>query len=51
MNQDLSVFEPILLKLKDHEEDVISIKGRMFLVRPASQDDLDRIAKGPRSMD
>lgn len=40
------VFEDQLFKLAPHEEEIIYIRGKAFLVRPADQADVERLAKG-----
>lgn len=44
-------FEEHLLQMKEHEQDVIWIKGRPFIVQPATIDDIERINKGYFCMD
>lgn len=40
-----------LLELKLHEQDLIMIGGRQFVVSPATEDDIERIGKGFECMD
>jgi hypothetical protein len=40
-----------LLELKPHEQDVIFINGRPFVIAPATEDDIERISKGVICMD
>jgi len=35
-----------LLKLKDDEEDIVIIQGRAFVVKPATEADVERVGKG-----
>ncbi len=44
-------FEEQLMQMKLHEEDVIWINGKAFLVRPATDNDVERIGKGYFCMD
>ncbi|MCZ8520152.1 MULTISPECIES: hypothetical protein [Paenibacillus] len=43
--------EEEILSLKDHEQIVIHIGDRKFVVQPATEDDLDKINKGIICMD
>lgn len=40
-----------LLKMQHHEEEIIWIGDRQFLVSPATEDDIERLTKGFESMD
>jgi hypothetical protein len=51
MKNDFSQYEQRLLQMKEHEEEVIIVKGNMFLVRPATAKDIERVAKGFKCMD
>lgn len=44
-------FEEHLLQMKEYEQEVIWIKGRPFIVQPATNDDIERINKGYFCMD
>lgn len=44
-------YEENILQLKDHEQMVIWIEGRAFIVQPATADDIERINKGYFCMD
>lgn len=44
-------FEDRILQLEEHEEDVIFIKGRPYLIKPATEDDIERVNKGFFVMD
>jgi hypothetical protein len=51
MNDRNIPFEEHLLQMKEHEQEVIVIKGRAFLIQPATGDDIKRIGKGYFCMD
>jgi hypothetical protein len=51
MNEVLSKYEAKLLAMKEHEEEVVIIKGHMFLIRPATQADIERASKSSFCMD
>lgn len=38
--------EQHLLELKEHEQEVIWISGRAFIIQPATEEDIERIEKG-----
>jgi hypothetical protein len=44
-------YEDHILSLKEGEEDVIVIKGKPFVVSPATEADVERIGKGFFVMD
>jgi hypothetical protein len=51
MDQPKLVFEEHIMAMQPHEEEVIWIRGKAFLVRPASDNDIERVTKGYFCMD
>jgi hypothetical protein len=45
------VFEEHVMAMLPHEEEIIVIRGKSFLVRPASELDVERVNKGYFCMD
>ncbi|AFC32161.1 hypothetical protein PM3016_5461 [Paenibacillus mucilaginosus 3016] len=39
-------YEERILELKEHEQEIIVIKGRAFIITPATLDDVERITSG-----
>lgn len=44
-------FEDHISSLKEGDEEIIHIKGRPFVITPATEDDIERIKKGFFVMD
>lgn len=51
MNETKFPYEDHLLQLQEGQEDIIIIKGRAFVISPATEDDIERVSKGFFVMD
>ncbi|WP_281885642.1 hypothetical protein [Paenibacillus sp. YYML68] len=52
MGQELQeTFEEVVMNLKEHEEVIVRVRDRAYVVAPATADDVKRIVRGEASMD